>query len=295
MELDFSVVYAAPTYTQIPNIFLDEQINELSLVEIRVLMFIFRRTLGWHKVKDQISICQIEKATKCNRKNVSVAVKSLESRGLIKKIVAGSRGQELTIYELNMANSNNCDRWQKTTGSKDLKKEIPLSKPRIQKSLTSGNLPPTKESSKEMSSPQPPMGERAELPKRESLSFEEHDPEAQAYARGSLKALRDRGIKIYDEDAFLRKQAAKWVKPSAEPTQRKSWPVKNNSTKQQEIIKEVKDLCRIAGVYCSESRDDLLVGFDGIEYSAFKCQEALFEKVFNNCIRMLYEKISRAT
>jgi len=75
----------------------------------------------------------------------------------------------------------------------------------------------------------------------------------------------------------------------------KSGPVKNNSTKQQEIIKEVKDLCRIAGVYCSESRDDLLVGFDGIEYSAFKCQEALFEKVFNNCIRMLYEKISRAT
>lgn len=286
---------AAPNYTQSPNVIFDYWMSRLTGTEFKVLCVLCRKIFGFHKerMRDCISLSQMENITGQNRQSLWKAVQKLIDLGLCRKFVCGTKGQEATVYELVV--SNNSDQDDFHPGSTNFKTQILETKPEIQKSLTRVKITPTKESSKEKSSPQPPMGGRAELPKRESLSFEDYHPEAQAYAMGSLKAIRRRGVKIRDEAAFLRKQAAKWVKPSAEPTPRKSWPVKNNFTNQQEIIKEVKELCRIAGVYCSESRDDLLVGFDGNEYSAFKCQEALFEKVFNNCIRMLYEKISRAT
>jgi len=48
-----------PNTTQIPNIVLDHWIHELDELEFKVLLFICRKTFGWRKKKDRISISQI--------------------------------------------------------------------------------------------------------------------------------------------------------------------------------------------------------------------------------------------
>ncbi len=41
--------YGHPTYTQVPNIFLDGQMTSLNLSETRVMLYLFRRTFGWQQ------------------------------------------------------------------------------------------------------------------------------------------------------------------------------------------------------------------------------------------------------
>lgn len=49
-----------PNFTQIPNLVLDELMSELTNAEFRVLMYICRRTYGFHKESDRISYSQFE-------------------------------------------------------------------------------------------------------------------------------------------------------------------------------------------------------------------------------------------
>ena len=59
---------AAPVhYTQIPDVWLDEVIPQLGEAEIRVLLCIGRRTYGWKKAWDQISLNQIMEDTGLGR------------------------------------------------------------------------------------------------------------------------------------------------------------------------------------------------------------------------------------
>ncbi len=72
-----------PNHTQIPNIIIDRHMAELSHAQFKVLMAICRKTIGWHKQSDYISISQIVELTGVSNKTVVGAIKQLERKGFI--------------------------------------------------------------------------------------------------------------------------------------------------------------------------------------------------------------------
>ncbi|HEY5236135.1 MAG TPA: replication protein, partial [Rhabdochlamydiaceae bacterium] len=96
-----------PNYTQAPNELFDEWLPKLSFVELKVLMVIVRKTFGWHKVRDRISLSQLEKFTGAQRQAILSATKSLQNLGLINKIKVGESGTEQTFYELVVIEDSN--------------------------------------------------------------------------------------------------------------------------------------------------------------------------------------------
>lgn len=99
--------FKAPNYTQVPNDFLDNWLPKLGLAETKVLLVIFRKTFGWHKVRDQISLCQFEKSTGLERRHILRAINSLIQKNLVRKFVTGKSGEQQTFYELVIDDSNN--------------------------------------------------------------------------------------------------------------------------------------------------------------------------------------------
>lgn len=98
----------APNYCPIPNVILDEWIHRLGHAEFKILMFISRKTFGWHKIRDRISLSQIHKATGFTRSNITNAIRSLCKLGLLMKMKMGKVGEEQTYYEIVInENSNN--------------------------------------------------------------------------------------------------------------------------------------------------------------------------------------------
>jgi hypothetical protein len=88
--------FQKPTYTQIPDEFFDELMPNLKEAELRVLLYIMRRTFGFKKLGDTISISQFLKGitTKSGEKldggcgiksptALSRALKNLEQMGII--------------------------------------------------------------------------------------------------------------------------------------------------------------------------------------------------------------------
>ena len=70
-------------FTALPNIYVDEYLSELSGAETKVLIVILRKTVGWQKESDEISLSQIEKITGLARHSVIAALRGLMKRGLV--------------------------------------------------------------------------------------------------------------------------------------------------------------------------------------------------------------------
>jgi len=70
-------------YTCIPNYYYDYILPTLTTVENQVLQIILRKTLGYQKTKDQISITQLITSTKLAKSSVQKAIKSLQDKELI--------------------------------------------------------------------------------------------------------------------------------------------------------------------------------------------------------------------
>ena len=71
-------------HTRIANEILEALVRiNLSPYESRVLWFIIRKTYGWHKKLDRISISQIANGTGILRQNVFRALKSLHLKNMI--------------------------------------------------------------------------------------------------------------------------------------------------------------------------------------------------------------------
>src|SRR2546427_11455404 len=51
--------FQSPNFTQVPDEFFDFLLPRLSGAEIKVLLYIMRRTFGWKKASDDISFSQI--------------------------------------------------------------------------------------------------------------------------------------------------------------------------------------------------------------------------------------------
>jgi len=72
-----------PNHTQIPNTFIDESMAKLTHAQFKVLIAICRKTIGWHKHSDYISISQIVELANVSNKTVVKALKQLEEMGYI--------------------------------------------------------------------------------------------------------------------------------------------------------------------------------------------------------------------
>ncbi|MBX9625557.1 MAG: replication protein [Gemmataceae bacterium] len=106
-----------PNSTQVPDVILDHWMAELSGAEFKVLLYIARRTYGFGKDKDAISLSQIagglkrrdgtvlDRGTGASRSSVARSLKALEERGLIVRtsnLSEDGREFEENTYRINL-------------------------------------------------------------------------------------------------------------------------------------------------------------------------------------------------
>lgn len=99
-----------PNFTQIPNVFLDEMMQDLEKSELKVILYVMRRTYGFGKQKDRISFSQmrdgitdkngkkLDKGTGLKDNSISNAITSLEQKGILKV----NRENMTNSYSLNL-------------------------------------------------------------------------------------------------------------------------------------------------------------------------------------------------
>ncbi len=109
--------YSSPNYTAIPDQLFDEQLADLSGAELKVLLYIMRRTFGFKKESDNISLSQIctgittrdgrvlDRGTGLSKDTAVRALRGLEEKNVILRIRRRSeeKGDEPTSYSLNIA------------------------------------------------------------------------------------------------------------------------------------------------------------------------------------------------
>lgn len=109
--------FQAPNYTMVPDELFDVLLPHLSGAEIKVLLYIIRRTFGFKKQSDDISLNQIcrgittkdkrilDHGTGLSQSTVQVALKGLTEKNIIVATRRASRekGNEPTTYSLNIA------------------------------------------------------------------------------------------------------------------------------------------------------------------------------------------------
>lgn len=101
----------------VPDEILDEQLAVLSGAELKCLLYIVRRTYGWKKDSDAISLGQmvngirsrsgeaVDRGVGLGKSSVAEALASLEADGYIlrQRRQTAERGHEATVYSLRMA------------------------------------------------------------------------------------------------------------------------------------------------------------------------------------------------
>lgn len=109
--------FRSPTTTPIPDELFDVLMADLSGAELKVLLYICRRTFGFKKERDNISLQQLvegittkqgrrlDSGTGLGKASVARAVKSLAQKGIILRSQRQSKrkGNEATTYALHMA------------------------------------------------------------------------------------------------------------------------------------------------------------------------------------------------
>jgi phage replication O-like protein O len=107
--------FQSPNFTQVPDDFFDFLLPRLSGAEVKVLLYIMRRTFGWKKDSDDISFSQIcegitkrggevlDSGTGLSKSTAQKAIKGLTDKKVILAIKRQSleRGNEPTTYALN--------------------------------------------------------------------------------------------------------------------------------------------------------------------------------------------------
>ena len=109
--------YASPNYTPVPDELFDEQLPDLSGAELKVLLYVIRRTFGFKRESDDISLSQmlgglrawdgrqLDRGVGLTKKTLLLAIKSLEEKNIIftERRRSVERGDEPTSYRLNIA------------------------------------------------------------------------------------------------------------------------------------------------------------------------------------------------
>jgi hypothetical protein len=108
--------FISPRYTQVPDELFDELMAYLSGAELKVLLYIIRRTFGFKKDSDHISLRQIcngiktregevlDKGTGLSLSTVQIALKGLLEKNcvLTARNRSQEKGDEPTTYSLKM-------------------------------------------------------------------------------------------------------------------------------------------------------------------------------------------------
>lgn len=106
--------FSKPTYTQVPDQFFDEIAVNLTEAELRVALYIIRRTFGFKKDTDDISLRQLvdgittrdgqvlDRGAGVAKSSAASAVKGLVAKGIIQasRNRSEDRGDEPTTYSL---------------------------------------------------------------------------------------------------------------------------------------------------------------------------------------------------
>lgn len=90
-----------PNYTQVPNAVIS-MMPHFTEAELKVILAITRKTVGWQKKRDRISLTQLEEMTGMARASITKAIKSETFSGLI-KTYSTKKGNE---YELIISSSD---------------------------------------------------------------------------------------------------------------------------------------------------------------------------------------------
>ncbi len=115
----------APNTFQCPNDLVDHWMPHLKEGELKVLLVIIRKTLGWHKIRDKISISQLMQFTGMSRPSVIDSSDSLASKGIIIKETLGKEGSQETYYELVITQDSNYSYQSKINTPPSKKSEPP--------------------------------------------------------------------------------------------------------------------------------------------------------------------------
>lgn len=95
-----------PNFLQVPNAVIDELLPDLTGAELKCYLVVIRKTKGWNKESDNISISQFMKATGLSNSAVIKACESLVKYGLlIKKNGARNTG----VYAVNSYSKTTCE------------------------------------------------------------------------------------------------------------------------------------------------------------------------------------------
>ena len=94
--------YKLPNHTQVPNDFIDKDMKTISGNDAKVYLVICRKTIGWHKEADYISISQIVNLTGISNRVVIKCINNLAE----KKFIAKERTKHTTRYTINFEPQN---------------------------------------------------------------------------------------------------------------------------------------------------------------------------------------------
>src|SRR5215216_1122198 len=109
--------FRSPNYTPVPDELFDELLVDLSGAELKALLYIIRRTFGFKRDKDNISLTQmltgirthdgrvLDRGTGLSKKTLLQAINSLEEKNIIitERRRSIEKGDEPTAYRLNIA------------------------------------------------------------------------------------------------------------------------------------------------------------------------------------------------
>jgi len=123
--------FKSPNTTQVPDELFDVLLPELSDAELRVLLYIIRRTFGFKKEADNISLRQmvegittrdgriLDRGVGVSKATVSRALQGLQAKGIIvaQRNRSAERGNEPTTYAVRFADREQLDQeTNKSTG-----------------------------------------------------------------------------------------------------------------------------------------------------------------------------------
>ena len=109
--------FRSPNYTQVPDELFDELLPVLSGAELKVLLYIVRRTFGFKRDRDSISLSQmrngirkrdgsvLDRGAGVSKPTLLQALRSLAERGIIatERRRSAEKGDEPTVYALHFA------------------------------------------------------------------------------------------------------------------------------------------------------------------------------------------------
>lgn len=89
--------FEEPNYTQVPNDLMDRLLPDLSCSEVKVLLYLMRRTFGFHRNRYEVGLRRISAGTGLHLETVADAANRLQARGLLS---CNRRPGRRTVYTL---------------------------------------------------------------------------------------------------------------------------------------------------------------------------------------------------